>query len=146
MSYGYMKKEVERLREEIEALVTQAYQQDAEGDAALGSRRGDELSAELARREDRLASIEAAMQRLEARAKADAEAERQRRAEAQAERQGTGKKRRGRAPKEVDETPDDKAQMSFTDPELKIMQTTRLGLLWSCASQCGWSASDHFGL
>jgi hypothetical protein len=25
MSYGYMKKEVERLREEIEALVTQAY-------------------------------------------------------------------------------------------------------------------------
>jgi hypothetical protein len=40
MSYGYMKKEVERLREEIEALVTQAYQQDAEDEAALGSRRG----------------------------------------------------------------------------------------------------------
>ncbi len=73
MSYGYMKKEVERLREEIEALVTQAYQQDAEDDAALGSRRGDELPAELARREDRLATIEAAMQRLEARAKAEAE-------------------------------------------------------------------------
>ena len=29
MSYGYMQKAVERLREEIEALVTQAYQQDA---------------------------------------------------------------------------------------------------------------------
>src|SRR4029434_8984481 len=28
MSYGYMRKAVERLREEIEALVTQAYQQD----------------------------------------------------------------------------------------------------------------------
>jgi hypothetical protein len=28
MSYGYMKKEVERLREEIESLVTQAFQQD----------------------------------------------------------------------------------------------------------------------
>src|SRR3982751_2667688 len=28
MSYGYMKKEVDRLREAIEALVTQAYQQD----------------------------------------------------------------------------------------------------------------------
>ena len=49
MSYGYMKKEVERLREEIEALVTQAYQQDAEDDAALGSRRGDELPTELAK-------------------------------------------------------------------------------------------------
>jgi transposase len=85
MSYGYMKKEVERIREEIEALVTQAYHQDAEDDAALGSRRGDALPTELARREDRLATIEAAMQRLEARAKAEAEAERQRRAEAEAE-------------------------------------------------------------
>src|SRR6266571_5195364 len=43
MSYGYMRKEVERLREEIEALVTQAYHQDAEDDAALGSWRGDAL-------------------------------------------------------------------------------------------------------
>jgi transposase len=127
MSYGYMKKEGERLREEIEALVTQAYQQDAEDDAALGSRRGDELPAELARREDRWATIEAAMQRLEARAKAEAEAERQRRAEAEAERQRTGTKRRGRAPKDVNETPDDKAQMSFTDPELQIMQTNNKG-------------------
>src|SRR6516165_6202880 len=47
MSYGYMKKAVERLREEIEALVTAAYQQDEADDAALGSRRGDELPAEL---------------------------------------------------------------------------------------------------
>ena len=63
MSYGYMHKEVDRLREDIEALVTQAYQQDAQDDAALGSRRGDELPAELARREARLATIEAAMRR-----------------------------------------------------------------------------------
>jgi transposase len=127
MSYGYMQKEVDRLREEIEALVTQAFQQDAEDDAALGSRRGDELPPELSRREDRLATIEAAMQRLEARAKADAEAERQRRAAAEAERQRTGQKRRGKVPKEVDETPGDKAQMSFTDAELHIMQTNNKG-------------------
>ena len=69
-----MTKEVERLREEIETLVTQAYQQDEAEAAALGSRRGDELPAELARREDRLATIEAAMHRLEARAKAAADA------------------------------------------------------------------------
>src|SRR5256885_9916786 len=54
MSYGYMTKEVERLREEIETLVTQAQQQDESDDATLGSRRGDELPAELTRREDRL--------------------------------------------------------------------------------------------
>ena len=63
MSYGSMKKAVERLREAIEALVTQAYQQDEAEEAALGRRRGDARPAELARREDRLATIEAAMQR-----------------------------------------------------------------------------------
>jgi transposase len=127
MSYRYMKKEVERLREDIEALVTQAYQQDEADDAALGSRRGDELPAELARREDRLARIEAAMRRLEAQAKADAEAERQRRADAEAERQRTGKKRRGKAPPPVEERPNAKAQSNFTDPELHIMRTNNKG-------------------
>ena len=42
MSYGDMKKEVERIREDIEALVMHAYQQDEAEEAALGSRRGDE--------------------------------------------------------------------------------------------------------
>src|SRR5229473_354171 len=127
MSYGYMQKAVERLREEIEALVTQAYQQDAAEEAALGSRRGDELPAELARREDRLVKIEAAMQRLEAHAKVEAEAARQRRAEAEAERSRTGKKRRGKTPQPVEDTPDDKAQSNFTDPELHIMRTNNKG-------------------
>ena len=125
MSYGYMKKEVERLREDIETLVTQAYQQDEADDATLGSRRGDELPAELTRREDRLARIEAAMRRLEAQAKAEAEAERQRRAEAECQR--TGKTRRGKAPTPVEDSPDDKAQSNFTDPELHIMRTNNKG-------------------
>jgi len=63
MSYGYMKKAVERLREEIETLVTAAYQQDEAEDAALGSRRGDALPPELARRAQRLAPMEAARRR-----------------------------------------------------------------------------------
>ena len=127
MSYGYMKKAVERVREDIEALVTQAYQQDEAEDAALGIRRGDELPAELTRREERLARIEAAMRRLEAQAKAAADAERKRRADAEAERQRTGKKRRGTAPQPVEDTPDDKAQSNFTDPELHIMRTNNKG-------------------
>src|SRR6266849_4065260 len=127
MSYGYMKKEVERLREDIETFVTQASQQDEADDAALGSRRGDELPAELARREERLARIEAAMQRWEAQAQAEAEAERQHRAEAEAERHRTGKKRRGKALPPVEESPDDKAQSNFTDAELHIMRTHNQG-------------------
>jgi hypothetical protein len=127
MSYGYMKKAVERVREDIEALVTQAYQQDEAEDAALGSRRGDALPAELARRADRLGRIEAAMRRLEAQAKAEADAERKRRVDAEAERQRTGKTRRGKAPQPVEDTPDDKAQSTLTDPELPIMRTTNKG-------------------
>jgi len=127
MSYGSMQKAVERVREDIEALVTPAYQQDEAEDAAMGIRRGDAVPAELARREDRLARIEAAMRRLEAQAKAEADAERQRRADAEAERQRTGKKRRGKAPQPVAETPNDKAQSHFTDPELHIMRTTNKG-------------------
>ena len=67
------------------------------------------------------------MRRLEAEAKAEADAERQRCLEADAERQRSGKKRRGKAPKEADETPADKAQMSCTEPELHIMQTHNKG-------------------
>ena len=125
MSYGSMKKAAERLRAEMEALVGHAHPQDAADDAALGRRRGDELPAELARREDRLATIAAAMQRLEARAKAEADAERQRRAAA--ERQRTGTTRRGKAPTPVDETPDDNAQTNCTDPELQSMRTNTKG-------------------
>src|SRR5262245_28766511 len=56
MSDGYMRKEANRLREDIAALVTQASQQDAADEAALGSRRGEELPAALARRAARLAT------------------------------------------------------------------------------------------
>src|SRR3954447_17990553 len=70
MSYGYMTKEVGRLRAEIDALLEQAQEVDAADEAALGTRRGDELPEELRRRQDRLAVIEAAMKRLEAEAKA----------------------------------------------------------------------------
>ena len=126
-SYGYMQKAVERLRQEIEPLVTQASQQDTAEDAALGSRRGDELPAEWARREERLGQIEAAMRRLEVRAKAEAHVERQHRAAAEAERARTGTPRRGKAPQPVVETPDAKAQRNFTDPALHILRTNNKG-------------------
>lgn len=122
-----MKKEVARLREDIEALVRRAYQQDEADEAAFGSRRGDELPAELARREHRLVSIEAAMRRLEAQAKREADEERQRRAEAEADRKRTGQARRGKAPQPVEDTPDDKAQSNFTEPELPIMRMHNKG-------------------
>ena len=81
----------------------------------------------MARREARLANIEAARRRLAAEAKAEADAERQRRVEAAAAHQRSGKQRRGNAPQESDETPAAKAQMSCPDPALHSMQTTNKG-------------------
>ena len=53
MSYGRMAKEERRLRGEIEALLAAAGAADAAEDARLGADvRGDELPAELRRRED----------------------------------------------------------------------------------------------
>jgi transposase len=127
MSYGYMKKEEERLKAEIDDLLAQAQQVDEAEDAALGARRGDELPEELRFREQRLAKIQQAKQRLEEQAKAEAEAFRQRRAEAEeAVRQGH-KHAGGRPPKPIAETPSDKAQTSFTDPEMKIMPQSNKG-------------------
>jgi len=140
MSYGYMTREVARLRAEIKELLEQAQRVDAQDEAALGARRGDELPDELGRRRDRLATIEAAMKRLEAEAKAAADAERQRRAEAEAERQRTGKKRRGRVPSPVVDTPDEKAQTNFTEPELPIMKTANKG--WDCCGNAQASVDD----
>src|SRR6266404_3273638 len=116
MSYGYMNKQIERLKAEIEQLLQQAEQIDAEQDAALGSRRGDELPDELKRREDRLAKIQEAKARLEAEARAKAEEEQRQRDEAQAKREAEGRRRRGKVPAPIDPTPKDKAQTNFTDP------------------------------
>ena len=79
MSYGYMQKEVERLRAEIQELLARAEVTDEQEDAALGSRRGDELPDELKRRQERLQAIEASRKRLQEQARRQADAERERR-------------------------------------------------------------------
>ena len=65
--------------------------------------------------------------RREEKRKGEEEEERKSREEAEAERKRQGKKRRGRKKKAVEETQTEKAQMSFTDAELHIMQTNNKG-------------------
>jgi transposase len=127
MSYGYLQKDEARLQAEIAALLQEAQQTDAAEDAALGSRRGDELPDEMRFREERLAKIRQAKARLEEQAKAAAAAERQRRAEAEQQRQPEGRHVGGRPPGPIAEVPDDKAQTNFTDPELRIMPQPNKG-------------------
>jgi transposase len=135
MSFGYMTKEIDRLKGEIDKLLEQAERLDAEQDAALGSRRGDELPEELKRRRDRLAKIEEAKARLEAEAKAKAEVQQRQRDEEQAQREAEGRKRRGKEPAAIDPTPEDKAQTNFTDPEAKVMKQNDKGFDYSFNAQ-----------
>jgi hypothetical protein len=143
MSYGYMSKDIERLEAEIEQLLKQAEQVDAEQDAALGSRRRDELPAELQRREERLAKIRVAKARLEAEAGVKAEEEQRRRDEEEAQRQAEGRKRRGKEPAPVDPSPEAKAQTNFTDPEAKIMKQSNKGFDYSYNAQAVVDGADQ---
>ena len=143
MSYGYMTKEMARLEAEVERLLRDAERSDAEQDAALGGRRGDELPDELKRREDRLAKIRAAKARLESEARARAEAEQRRRDEAQARREAEGRKRPGKEPAPIEWSPEEKAQTNFTDPEAKIMKQSNKGFDYSYNAQAVVDGEDQ---
>ena len=102
MSYGRMEEEEKRLKAEVRRLLAEAEAIDREEDARYGrDRRGDELPAELARRETRLEKIKEAKRALEERA----------REHAKSKGQEEGKAK-----------PEAKAQYNFTDPESRIMK------------------------
>jgi transposase len=108
MSYEYMQKEEQRLQKEIAALLAQAQSTDASEDELHGREfRGDELPAELTRRESRLAKIQEARKALEDQALAAAQAEESRRQAEDDARRAAGETLRARKP--VDPTPDPKA-------------------------------------
>ena len=111
MSYGRMKEEDERLRREIERITQRAQEIDAAEDEEFGPDfRGDELPAELQRRETRRAKIREAMARLEAETAAQDDAS------------GRGQARPGRLQRPIG-VPSDTKQMNFTDPESRLMKT-----------------------
>ena len=124
MSYERMVKketqleaEIAVLRANVDALLSEAEQVDAEEDQRFGAdRRGDELPEELRRREQRLAKIREAKEALEAEAR---DAETARRAELEAQGKQPRAPRDGRDPF----APKPSAQRNFTDPESKIMKT-----------------------
>jgi transposase len=118
MSYGRMKAEEKKLKQEIQELLGRARAADAEEDKVFGVEGTEEaLPAELQRREQRLAKIEQAKARLEAR---QAEADRERgRHRDDNQRRGGGAGRPFKRPFGV---PKDKDQDNFTDPQSRIMK------------------------
>jgi transposase len=119
MSYDRMLREEQRLREEVKRLLAEAEQADTEEDKRYGrKRRGDELPAELGRREERLKRIAEAKKALEARARAEAEEKQKDKKPDKNGRPGSNSRRGRRAAVE----PKAKAQYNFTDPESRIMK------------------------
>ena len=103
MSYRRMQETEAALAAEVAELLRRAAA-DHDEDARYGpDQRGDELPAELARRESRLAKIREAKAALEAEARTQAQAD-------------------GEPPDQA--RPPDKAQHNFTDPESKIQKTS----------------------
>jgi transposase len=100
MSYDRMREKEKQLKAEVKQLLEQAEAADAEEDARHGKdRTGDELPAELERRETRLKKIKEAKRALQERARQQAAAD------------GSDAKK-----------PQDKDQYNFTDPESRIMK------------------------
>ena len=135
MSYDRMIEKEKQLETEVGRLLKEAEEADGAEDERHGKGvRGDELPAELARRESRLRKIREAKASLEAEAKEQAQAaaaavEAKLAARKQREEE-TGKKSRGRAPQVVnveEAKPEAKAQRNFTDPESRIMKDGATG-------------------
>jgi len=105
MSYGRMQEQERQLQAEVGELLAQAEAADAAEDAHYGvERRGDELPAELQRRETRLKKIREAQRALEERARQRAE-------------------KAGKSRTEVAHAkPTAKEQYNFTDPESRLMK------------------------
>ena len=126
MSYARMEQPEARLAQEVRQLLEEAQRVDAAEDAEYGrGRRGDELPAELARRETRLAAIRVAKAALEAEARAHAErdaAAAQAKAALREQREGSAKGRPVQVPDPAQARPAPDAQYNFTDPESRIMK------------------------
>ena len=122
MSWGYANKLEQQLEGEVQTLLKLAEQADQEAEA---EQQELDIPEELQRREERLAAIREAKEKIEARAQERYEAERTEYEEKLKRRQereaATGKKMGGRPPKEPEAGPKEKDQVNFTDEESRIM-------------------------
>jgi transposase len=129
MSYGHMRKAEAELKGQIDALLKRAQQ----ADEAEKNEPELDIPAEIARREQRLAAIAEARQRLE---------ERQREADLERGRDPEEPPRGGRYKREFG-VPEDKTQDNFTDPDSRIMKRAGGGFDASYNAQTAVDAQAH---
>ena len=122
MSWGYANELDKQLEQEVQQLLELAERADGESEAPQMEL---DIPEELQRREQRLAAIQDAKDKIAERAQERYEAERaeyEQNLEQRREREeATGKKPRGRPPQEPEAGPKDKDQVNFTDGQSRIM-------------------------
>ena len=122
MSYDRLGPRIAQLEAEVAAIVAEAEATDLAEDLAYGEdNRGNEVPAELARRETRLVKLRAAKAAIEADAQDKAAAK----AERKARESGANDTETERAVDLARESavPEKRAQRNFTDPESRMMKT-----------------------
>ena len=139
LSYKHIKKLQSQLEAEVETLLKKAQEADnSKSDDGLN------IPEELERREDRLAVIKEAKEKIEARAKErydiDHKAYKEKMDKREAKEKLTGKKTAGKKPKEPSSEPQDKDQVNLTDEESRIMPVSGGGF-----EQCynAQASADH---
>jgi len=139
LSSGHIKKLQSQLEAEVEALLKKAQEADnSKSDNGLN------IPEEIERREDRLAVIKEAKEKIEQRAAQHYEKEETAYQEKinrhKAKEKLTGKKTGGKKPKPPSKEPQDKDQVNLTDEESRIMKTSGGGF-----EQCynAQASADH---
>jgi hypothetical protein len=114
------------LEQEVKKMLAEAQEADAAEDVLHGKdRRGDELPEELQDRKSRLARLKECKERL-SREAAETSAQQARKIEArQAQEITTGRNKPGRKPKTPEEAVNEESKANVTDPQSRIMKTTK---------------------
>ncbi len=128
-----IEKEIKR---EVTKMLSEAEAVDCEEDGKYGKKRGDELPEDMRVRKTRIARLRECKERLERGAQERAAEQQKRIDERAAKEEATGKKLRGRKPKEPDPTPSEKAKANVTEPESRIMKTQK-GYVQAYNAQAG---------
>jgi transposase len=112
--------------EQINRVLAEAEATDAREDRQFGPEAsGPAMPGDLKRRGERLARLKACQEKLQAQAAAAASRQENKIAAREAEEQATGRRKRGRKPKEPDPSVDPDTVANTTDPQSGILKTRR---------------------
>ena len=139
MSYGRMQSTEIELKAQIEAMLKKA----ASTDEAEKAEPDLDIPAEIERRQERLAAIEAAKARLEERQRQTDTLRGRSEGDERKPKDKSGKPRGGKPYQRDFGVPPAKAQDSFTDPESRIMKRAGGGFDYSYNAQTAVDESNH---